>query len=158
MSLTAASQRTPDVRAARNSRCFACGTGHPHGLHLRFTPDEDRGVTAIWHTKKTWEGFEGVIHGGIVSTVLDEAMSKAVAVAGVSALTCELRVRLRHHIESGRRLHAGGWIVERRKRRITAEASLTDDDGTERAHAWATFLEVAPAPGGAKPNGGKDTI
>jgi acyl-coenzyme A thioesterase PaaI-like protein len=95
----------------------------------------------VWRTDKAWEGFRGVIHGGIVSTVLDEAMSKAVATAGVCALTCELRVRLRQRVEVAEELQIRGWVVERRKRRIVTEATLKDSNGLERAHAWATFLE-----------------
>jgi acyl-coenzyme A thioesterase PaaI-like protein len=96
----------------------------------------------LWRTNEIWEGFRGVIHGGVVSTVLDEAMSKAVAAEGIRALTCELRVRLRQHVGSSEELQVKGWVVERRKRRILTEACLCDRSGRERAHAWATFLEV----------------
>jgi len=99
-------------------------------------------VKALWRTDEVWEGFRGVIHGGIVSTVLDEAMSKAIAAQGIPAFTCELRVRLRHHVESTEELEVRGWVVEKRKRRILAEATLKDQQGRERAHAWATFLEI----------------
>lgn len=130
------------ARAIPNGRCFACGPHHPHGLRLRFTQMGEHGVTAPWRTGPQWEGFQGVIHGGIVVTVLDEAMSKAVAASGAPALTCELRVRLRRHIAPAEHLRVNGWIVEKRKRRIATEASLTDEDGQERAHAWAAFLEL----------------
>jgi acyl-coenzyme A thioesterase PaaI-like protein len=99
-------------------------------------------VTAVWRTGEVWEGFRGMIHGGIVSTVLDEAMSKAVAATGICALTCDLRVRLRQRIEVGEELRIRGWVVEKRKRRIVTEATLRDSRGQERAHAWATFLEL----------------
>jgi acyl-coenzyme A thioesterase PaaI-like protein len=128
--------------ALQNDRCFVCGSRNPHGLRLCFAPDGDRAVTAVWRTNQVWEGFKGVIHGGIVSAVLDEAMSKAVAAAGIRALTCELRVRLRQRVEVAEELRIRGWVVEKRKRRIVTEATLKDSNGLERAHAWATFLEL----------------
>jgi len=130
--------------ATPNDRCFACGDRNSRGLRLCFAPDGDRAVTAVWRTDAVWEGFRGVIHGGIVSTVLDEAMSKAVAAAGIPALTCELHVRLRRHVAAAEQLQVSGWVVEKRKRRIVTEATLKDRNGVERAHAWATFLALQP--------------
>lgn len=98
----------------------------------------------MWRPDEVWEGYRGVIHGGIVSTVLDEAMSKAVAAAGIRALTCEIRVRLRQRVGVAEELQIRGWVVEKRKRRIVTEATLKAPNGAERAHAWATFLELQP--------------
>lgn len=78
----------------------------------------------------------------MVSTVLDESMSKAVAATGVEALTAELRVRFRRHMNSGEIFSLRGWIVKRNRRLIETEASLTAPDGTECAHAWARFLTL----------------
>ncbi|HEX8985268.1 MAG TPA: PaaI family thioesterase [Bryobacteraceae bacterium] len=133
------------ARAQITNRCIVCGEANSRGLHLRFTPAGDGAVRAVWHTDETWEGFRGVVHGGIVSTVLDEAMSKAVAAQGFRALTCELRVRLRQHVGSDEQLEVRGWVVEKRKRRVIAEAALCDTEGRERAHAWGTFLELPSA-------------
>ncbi len=97
-------------------------------------------MTATWTPTSTWEGFRGIVHGGVVSSVLDEAMSKAVAGMGLQALTAELRVRFRRHVPSGTAFFVRGWIVSRNKRMVKSEAMLTAADGTEHAHAWATFL------------------
>ncbi len=134
------------VSAKLNNNCFACGPAHPHGLRLIFSRDEQRGMSAWWDTSSEYEGFQGVIHGGIISTVLDEAMAKAVAASGTAAFTCELRLRLRRPVAPGERLHINGWVVEKQRRKILAEAALTDAEGRERAHAWATFLEPPESP------------
>lgn len=131
------------VRRARRQRtCVVCGQDNPRGLRIRFEPGDDGSVTAVWDPERCWEGFEGVVHGGIVSTVLDEAMSKAVASAGCEALTAELRVRLRRPVTVGGSYRIRGWIVDRLKRRIRTEAGLTGPDGAECAHAWAVFLTL----------------
>ncbi len=123
-------------------RCFACGAGHPHGLKLKFRGNGNGSVIADWTPSTAWEGFQGIIHGGIVSTVLDEAMSKAVAAGAEPALTCHLEVRLRRPVVPGEPMVVRGWVVEKRGRRIQVEADLRDRRNVERAHAWATFLEV----------------
>ena len=135
----------PALQAAPHSRCFVCGRDNAHGLHTQFSSDPAGAAEADWTPVASWEGFHGIIHGGIVATVLDEAMSKAVAAAKCQALTGELRVRYRHYVSTGEALHVRGWIVKRAKRLIATEATLTAADGSERAHAWARFLTL---PGG----------
>jgi acyl-coenzyme A thioesterase PaaI-like protein len=128
-------------RLARlNTACVVCGPENPAGLRLNFncSPDE---ATAEWRPTRAWESFQGVIHGGIVTAVLDEAMSKAIIARHCEALTAELRVRFRRRVSPGAGvLRVRGWVVERRKRRILAEAALTSPSGEEYAHAWAAFL------------------
>ncbi|MEO8658728.1 MAG: PaaI family thioesterase [Bryobacteraceae bacterium] len=120
--------------------CVVCGPNHPRGLRIRYEPDGVGSMRASWIAQPAWEGFRGIIHGGILSTILDEAMSKAVTASGTQALTGELRVRFRHHVAPGEELHIRGWIVERTRRLIRTEGSMLAADGVERAHAWAVFL------------------
>lgn len=96
-----------------------------------------------WTPDARWEGFQGIVHGGIVSTVLDEAMSKAVRHAGLEALTADLEVRFKLAVPSGAPLSIAGWIAGQRKRLIETEASLRSADGVEYAHARGRFLELA---------------
>lgn len=86
------------------------------------------------------EGFRGIVHGGVIATVLDEAMSKAVLFSGRSALTAELRIRYRRPVRPGMVVHVRGWIASRSGRLSGTESSMTDVDGSECAHAWARFL------------------
>ncbi len=132
------------------SECFACGPDHAHGLKLRFGPDGPGCVIADWVPAKEWQGYQGIIHGGIIATVLDEAMSKAVAAAADPAFTCRLEVRLRRHVAPpGELIKVRGWVVEKRNRHTRTEAELRDSLNVERAHAWATFLKVPARTGPA---------
>jgi len=137
------------VQALPNPACVVCGPENPRGLRLRFHALEDGAVGADWTPTSDWEGFKGVIHGGIVTTVLDEAMSHAVSARGWPALTCELRVRLRKHVEPGFPLQVRAWVLERRRRKILTEAVLTAPGGEEHARAWATFLALPEGTGEA---------
>ena len=139
----------PGLRARRQNRCVVCGQENPYGLRIHFVRERDGAFTAEWRPTENWEGFEGIVHGGIISTVLDEAMSKAVAAMNYEALTGELRVRFRRHVAAGENLRIRGWVVEKVKRLVKAEATLVATDGYERAHAWARFLAL-PGPDSAR--------
>ena len=133
------------LRAEPQSRCFACGQDNCHGLRIRYQREESGEITAAWTPTPACEGFRGIVHGGVVTTVLDEAMSKAVAATGCEALTAELRVRFRRHVASGGAFRIRGWIVKRSGRIVETEASLTALDGSEHAHARAKFLALRKA-------------
>ena len=125
--------------AALNPHCVVCGHRNPHGLQLTFRIDGES-VTADWIPGTNWESFRGVIHGGVISTVLDEAMSKAIIAQGLEAFTMDLRVRFKQKLHTGEAVQVRGWVVEKQKRRITAEARICSHSGGEHAHAWGTFL------------------
>jgi acyl-coenzyme A thioesterase PaaI-like protein len=127
-------------RAEAQSGCFVCGPAHSIGLRIKYEVTGGGVIEARWVPGAAWQGFPGIIHGGIVSTVLDEAMSKAVAAHREKALTAEMRVRFRRPVQPGREFVVRGWIVDRWKRRFRTEAAVTGADGEEFAHAWGTFL------------------
>lgn len=137
------------LRARPNSGCFVCGEDNLHGLHIQFEQTEIGEMVAEWTPGRAMEGFRGIVHGGIVSAVLDETMSKAVVASHTEALTVELRVRLRRNLVPGRTYRIRGWVASRKRRVTRTEATLTLRDGTEYAHAWATFLSLNGALGAA---------
>lgn len=142
----------PGLRARTQDGCVVCGRENQYGLRIHYERERDGAITAEWRPTEHWEGFEGIVHGGIISTVLDEAMSKAVAAINYEALTGELKVRFRHHVAPGENLRIRGWVVEKVKRLVRAEPTLTTADGSECAHAWACFLPL-PRSGPARAAG-----
>jgi acyl-coenzyme A thioesterase PaaI-like protein len=135
----------PDSKRERN-RCFVCGEDNLRGLHVEFAASAGGKATAAWRAPEECEGFPGIVHGGIVATLLDEAMAKAVAATGSHAFTCELRIRLRRHVRTEEMLEISGCVTARHKRKLEAEASIRDATGQELAHAWAAFLEPVREP------------
>ena len=99
-------------RKLERSSCFACSPSNSRGLKLDFRVDEGGKMAAQWLPNADFEGFRGIAHGGIVSTVLDEAMAKAVAATGADALTAEMRVRFRHEVSTAIPVLVQGWIVD----------------------------------------------
>jgi len=130
----------PVVRS--DHACFGCGDDNPIGLHLTFTPDGD-GVKASFVPGPEHQGFDGVVHGGIISAVLDEAMAWATAHAGVWAVTGELRVRFRNPLSIGVPTTVTARVSGSRGRLVTTAAELQlDRDRSPIATASATFVKV----------------
>ena len=124
--------------------CFGCANDNPIGLHLHFESTAD-GVRAEFTPAPEHQGFENVIHGGIISTVLDEAMAWATARAGLWAITGEMRVRFRLPLHVGEATTVTARVSERRGRIITTAAELRrDGDIAVLATASATFVKVGP--------------
>ena len=133
------------LRVEEHAGCVVCGIDNATGFQITYTTEAPGRVSALWTPATRYEGFKGLVHGGVLATVLDEAMSKAVAATGCEALTAELRVRFRRHIASGRAFRVRGWIVKHGTRIVETEASLTALDGSEHAHARAKFLALRKA-------------
>lgn len=122
--------------------CFGCGDANPIGLHLTFTPDAD-GVSAKFIPGPEHQGFDNVVHGGIISTVLDEAMAWATAHAGLWAVTGEMSVRFRQPLSVEEPTTVTAHVSGSRGRIVTATAELKRDrDQTTVATASATFVKV----------------
>ncbi|MEZ4564678.1 MAG: PaaI family thioesterase [Thermomicrobiales bacterium] len=125
--------------------CFGCGAANPHGLHLRFTPDA-KGVRATFTPLPVHQGYEQVVHGGILSTLLDEAMAWAVATAGIWAVTGEMQVRFRRPLHVGEAVTLSGVVTDIRTRAISASGQIVrETDGQIIATATALFVRVPAA-------------
>lgn len=123
--------------------CFGCGAENPIGLHLRFSTNAE-GVQASFIPAPEHQGFENVVHGGIISSVLDEAMAWATAAAGYWAVTAEISVRFRRPLGIAEPTTARAIIMSTRNRLITTTATLSSDlDGAQIASATATFMRVS---------------
>ncbi|MGC8874632.1 MAG: PaaI family thioesterase [Chloroflexia bacterium] len=127
--------------------CFACGEDNPIGLHLRFSYG-DGSAEACFVPQPAHQGFPGLLHGGLVATLLDEAMAHAVIASVGPAVTGEIRVRLRGRgVRLGEPVRVRGWIVERRGRLVQAEAEVVGADHTVLAQAEGKFMRVSTLEG-----------
>lgn len=109
--------------------CFVCGAHNPHGLHLRFRQVgeevQTEFVPAAHHA-----GFRDIVHGGLLSTVLDEAMFWAAATrTGRFCLAAELTVRFRRKVAVGQVYRVVAWLVADRGRLFESAAELRDAAG-----------------------------
>jgi uncharacterized protein (TIGR00369 family) len=115
----------PDTKeTAFHSTCFACGTGNNHGLHIKFK-DEPNGSTGSVSIPSHFQSYEGVVHGGIVATMLDAAMVHALREQhGESPLTCRLEVRYLQAVPPGKRITIKARKIGKRRNIVLAHAEL----------------------------------
>jgi uncharacterized protein (TIGR00369 family) len=133
---------TPFAHAASN-RCFGCGPANPSGLHLEFLRAPDGSVIASPVVSETFDGHPGYLHGGIIATLLDEAMSKSVRALGKSAMTRKMDVDYFRPVPSGAPLRLEGRILRSEARKHWAEAVILNANGVELARGSGLFIEIS---------------
>lgn len=131
---------------AANNRCFGCGPANPTGLHLEFLLAPDGSVVSQPVVPNTFDGHPGNLHGGVIATLLDEAMSKAVRALGRLSMTRKMNVEYLRPVPSGAPLRIKGQIVSSERRKHWAEATILNAEGTVLAQAKGLFIEVSPKP------------
>lgn len=131
----------PLPHTAQN-RCFGCGTNNPHGLHLEFYKAADESVVALPVVADTFEGPAGFLHGGIIATLLDEAMSKAMRAHGLAAMTRHLEVDYLKPVPSTRPLRVEARRTDYEGKKHYAQAQIMNADGEILVRAKALFIEV----------------
>jgi uncharacterized protein (TIGR00369 family) len=121
--------------------CFVCGENNPNGLRLIFEIDrEKRTLKTSFVSNPTFQGWDGIVHGGIISTLLDEAMAKLVYELGYDAVTASLEIKFKKPAPILQPLLVYGEIAEVNRRLIRAKARVTKEDGTILATGTSTFL------------------
>jgi acyl-coenzyme A thioesterase PaaI-like protein len=125
-------------------RCFACGARNAAGLRLVFRRSGDR-IVADFTAQERHQGFPGLLHGGIVATLLDETLSRTGALRREWLMTGRLEIRYRRPAPIGARLRVWGEIVGERADVVKAAGALELDDGTVVADARGTFLPLPEA-------------
>ena len=97
-SLPSAPNRLPSTRARFHPRCVVCSPEHPLGLAQEYILQPDGSVEATFVGSERFEGYSGLLHGGMTAALLDGAMTNRLFARGVQALTAELTVRYRHPV------------------------------------------------------------
>lgn len=134
---------TPLAHTAQNC-CFGCGPANPVGLHLEFLLAEDGAVVCMTQVLDCFEGPRGFVHGGIIATLLDETMSKAVRSRNVTGMTRHIEVDYRRPVPSSAPIRLEGRVYHHEGRKHWAEASILDGSGNVLAHGKGLFIEVRP--------------
>lgn len=121
-------------------QCFVCGRENPCGLRLTFTAANGK-AAAEFSPSDTHQGYRNLVHGGILSSILDEAMIQAALAEGVAPVTAELTVRFKQPLPVGERAVVEAEIVLRGPRLLKAAAVIRRaGDGAVIAEAQAKLL------------------
>jgi acyl-coenzyme A thioesterase PaaI-like protein len=120
--------------------CFGCGTLNNHGLQLELHTQGGRCWTEV-ELPERFEGWDGIAHGGIVATILDEVMAWALIDQDAWGLTARMTVAFKRPVAIGRRVRGEGWVVDTRRRVLRSAGWLVDAiDGTTLATAEGTYV------------------
>lgn len=123
-----------------NNRCYACGRSNPHGLQLSFSTDGDGRTTTRFTPDERFQGWEGIVHGGIIVTLLDETMAKAAAAQGYRVLTGEVTARFRKQAATGAALRCEATVDSVKKGVLYASAAAYNPSGTLVARATSKMV------------------
>ena len=136
-----------EVRRQPTSRmCFICGRDNPIGLKMRFEEDAAaEQVRATLTIPEVFQGYPGVVHGGIVAAVLDETAGRAVLLHGTDddlMATLRLSIRYRSPTPTGVPLTAVGWLERRGGLGARAAGEIRLPDGTVTADCECLLGDV----------------
>jgi len=129
----------------KKNLCFACGPANPQGMHLKFHIDEARRrASCTFRLGKRYTGPPAHCHGGIIATILDDAMGKLNKVYGVVAVTSKMTVEYLRPVPLYQRLQVESRHVSRRGRRLKHVAEIRDRSGTVLARSQGVFIAIDP--------------
>jgi uncharacterized protein (TIGR00369 family) len=133
---------SPLAHGALN-HCFGCGLENRTGLRLRFSTDEDNNIVCHLRLAARFAGPPGHAHGGIIATLLDEAMSKSNRARGILAMTRHMEVEYLRPVPLGVPLTLTAQHTGATGRRNHTEAQMADASGQVLAIAKAVFVTVS---------------
>lgn len=123
-------------------RCFGCGMESAQGLRLEFAIASDQSIVCNTVVASCFEGPPGCVHGGIIATLLDEAMSKAVRQLGIRAMTRSMSVDYRRPVPVDHPIRIVGRLLSSHERHHQTEARILNAQGVTLASATGVFAQV----------------
>ncbi len=129
-----------------SGHCFGCGPKNPEGLHLSFKIDSDaHTASATVVLDERYQGAPGYVHGGIIATLLDEAMSKLNRPLGVLAMTRQMDVSYLRPVPIRTELQITARFIRRDGRKLFHEAELLGRDGEVLSRCAGLWIVIDPS-------------
>jgi uncharacterized protein (TIGR00369 family) len=121
--------------------CFACGMENPDGLRLEWKV-ERLTTSAEFIPDRKYQGWKGILHGGIIATLLDEAMTRLAWVVCGGALTAEMTIRFVSPAQIGELLLIRGEIISQSRKIVEMKASVHMASGGLIAHSTGKAIKI----------------
>jgi len=126
----------------RYKHCFVCGSQNPAGIRLGFTVHDGR-VETSFVPRPEHCGYRGVVHGGVLTAVLDECMGwTIIGRRKTMSITAELTLRFKKRAMAGQRLFVSAECVDCRSRLMTARGQITDEEGNVLCTGQGKFIPL----------------
>ena len=127
-----------------NRCCFVCGPENPEGMKLQFyILDGGKKVAATYVPPEKYQGWKGVVHGGIIATLLDEVMAKAAQRSGYHVVTGELHTRFKSPANVLEPIQLSAELESVKKKIVYVKATACREDGTVVAEAKAKMVLIS---------------
>jgi len=127
-----------NIRDLVHPKCVVCSFGN--GLHLEFDAANDGGVTATFQCDEALEGYPGMLHGGVISSILDGAMGNCMFASGRATVTVEMTTRFRHPVVTGRKATVSARITQTSHSLYLLEAEIIQE-GKVKATAKGKYYD-----------------
>jgi uncharacterized protein (TIGR00369 family) len=132
------------IKQPNSKHCFVCGLENPAGLKLAFYDDGRDQVRSDFQIGEQHQGYPGVVHGGIVASILDEVVGRVAMIGDHHhfMMTVKLQIKYRQPVPLATPLVAIGKLVKLRGRLGTATGELGLPDGSVLAEAELTLADL----------------
>jgi len=129
-----------NIRNMVHPKCVVCSFRNGNGLNLEFDVADNGSVTSTFKCEEAFEGYPGVLHGGVISSILDGAMGHCMFARGQAAVTVEMTTRFRHPVATGMEATVSARIVRTSHPLYLLEAEIVQD-GKLKATAKGKFYD-----------------
>jgi uncharacterized protein (TIGR00369 family) len=126
-------------RLKTNNYCFVCGKENPKGLKAKFISSNGK-AKAEMILDKEYQGYSGIVHGGIIAALLDEACAYATISLGYYTVTAEVKIRYRKILKVGEKIIIEAEAEQIKSKLIQAKAQIKDSKNTIIAEAEGKYI------------------
>ena len=150
MTTKAMQTRLDETRQMAHPNCVVCGSANEHRRRIDFVVLPDGSVEGHFRYGRFFEGYEACLHGGVIASLLDGAMTNCLFAHGHTALTAELNVRYRHPVLTNRKVTIRARIEKSVSSLHLLEAQVLQE-GRVMATATAKFMDSPLLPDQGQP-------
>ena len=136
---------TVTAKQPNSKMCLVCGLKNPFGLHASFFELDNNELLAVFKPKDEHQSYPGRLHGGIISTILDEAIGRAIMIhseADIWGVTVDLQIRFKKPVPLDEELRILGRITKDSSRFFEGTGELLLQDGTVAAKGHGKYLKI----------------
>jgi len=140
MNIKSIQNNVANISKSVHPKCVVCGSENLSGLGLQFESNDDGSVKAVFQCDESFEGYPGILHGGVISSVLDGAMGNCMFAHGLATFTVEMTTRFRHPVLTGQKATVSARITRSSHPLYLLEAEVIQD-GKIKATAKGKYYD-----------------